>query len=97
MPPRLSAKEVVVLKLLVQGSRPMYGLELVVEAAGALKRGTVYVTLDRMEDKGYIVSTKDQDPEAGAAAPRRYRITGLGQRAHAAWASAAERFAGGMA
>ena len=32
----------------------MYGLELVTESEGALKRGTVYVTLGRLEEKGYV-------------------------------------------
>ncbi len=32
----------------------MYGLELVKEGEGELKRGTVYVTLGRMTDRGTL-------------------------------------------
>lgn len=91
-PPRLSDKEVLVLRLLVSAGREMYGLQLVEESEGALKRGTVYVTLDRMEDKGYIRSRKDPSAADGAAARRLYKPAGLGQRALAAWEMAAQHF-----
>ena len=52
--PKLSKKEAVILDLLVnQGS--MYGLEMI-RASDELKRGTVYVTLGRMAEKGYVES-----------------------------------------
>ena len=54
-PPTLSSKESLILSLLAAG-RPLYGLELVAASKGQLKRGTVYVTLGRMEDKGYVES-----------------------------------------
>ena len=64
----------------------MYGLALVQESRGALKRGTVYVTLGRMEEKGYVESRLEA-PSAGAIGlPRRlYRPTGLGLRVLDAW------------
>ena len=46
--PRLSAKEAIVLDLL-GGGEPLYGLQLVALSEGRLKRGTVYVTLGRIE------------------------------------------------
>jgi PadR family transcriptional regulator PadR len=77
--PTLSGKEMVVLGLLIGGE--MYGLELVEASAGRLKRGTVYVTLNRMEDKGYVES-RQESPRAGAIGlPRRmYRPTAHGRR-----------------
>ena len=51
----VSRKELLVLELLV-GNKQLYGLQLVAASKGRLKRGTVYVTLGRMEDKGYIAS-----------------------------------------
>ena len=45
-PPTLSAKEHLVLELLVANG-PSYGLQLVSGSRGQLKRGTVYVTLGR--------------------------------------------------
>ena len=46
----LSAKESLILELLIQ-DKELYGLELVAASRRRLKRGTVYVTLGRMEDK----------------------------------------------
>ena len=56
-----------------------------------LKRGTVYVTLDRMGDKGYVQSHQEQ-PRAGASGiPRRlYQVTGYGQKAFEIWQLARE-------
>lgn len=91
--PRLSGKEMAVLKLLMDDGGEMYGLEMVGASNGALGRGTVYVVLDRMERKGYISSRKEEQPLDGAAARRLYRPTGLGQRAFAAWELARAQFA----
>ena len=68
----------------------MFGLRLVQESNGTLKRGTVYVTLGRMQDKGYVESWT-QTPSPGAIGlPRRlYRPTGYGLRVLQAWAAAA--------
>lgn len=83
--PSLPPKERLILDLLVSGG-PMYGLQLVASSSGALKRGTVYVTLGRMEAKGYLTSEQEA-PSAGAIGlPRRlYTPTALGQRALRAW------------
>ena len=83
--PTLPGKERLVLELLVT-SGPMFGLQLVEASSNRLKRGTVYVTLGRMQEKGYVES--DQEPrETGAIGlPRRiYRATALGERALRAW------------
>lgn len=79
-----SATEMVVLELL--SGKEMYGLEMV-NASDRLKRGTVYVTLDRMEEKGLVRSRVVE--EKGRLAGRRvYSITGFGQAAYAAWIQA---------
>ncbi|WP_437709698.1 helix-turn-helix transcriptional regulator [Sorangium sp. So ce448] len=81
--PFLSDKETLILRMLVaQGE--MYGLQLVESSNGELKRGTVYVTLDRMEDKGYIESRRAPTEPGDGPAKRMYRATGLGERALAA-------------
>jgi DNA-binding PadR family transcriptional regulator len=78
--PRLpSGKELVVLELLATG-REMYGLEMV-RTSGRLARGTVYVLLTRMKDKGYVAS-RQEEIETQSGMPRQlYRITGLGRSA----------------
>lgn len=83
--PRLPSKERLILQMLVLNG-PMYGLQLVETSEGMLKRGTVYVTLGRLEAKGYVES--EQEPQAPGAIglPRRiYRPTGLGERVLRAW------------
>jgi DNA-binding PadR family transcriptional regulator len=83
--PRLSAKETLILDLLV-ARRELYGLQLVTASRGRLKRGTVYVTLGRMEEKGYVSSRlEDGPPEAGGLARRQYQATPLGRRLLEAW------------
>jgi DNA-binding PadR family transcriptional regulator len=77
--PRLSAKEFEILKLLRSGSA-LYGLELVKESDGSLKRGTIYVTLGRMEEKGYVTSEKEASQSHSGLPRRTYRISGLGSK-----------------
>jgi PadR family transcriptional regulator PadR len=90
--PTLSPKESLILELLI-GAKEMYGLELVAASDGALKRGTVYVTLGRMEDKGYVASRLESAPRAAGGLPRRiYAPTPLGREVLAAWTTAASRF-----
>ena len=44
--------------------------------------GAVYVTLDRLEDKGLVSSSlSDPTPERGGRAKRYYRLEALGERA----------------
>lgn len=86
-PPRLSAKETIVLDLLGDG-QPLYGLQFVALSHGRLKRGTVYVTLGRMEAKGYVVSTDEVEASTDGKLPRRlYRPTPLGLRVRQAWST----------
>jgi PadR family transcriptional regulator, regulatory protein PadR len=76
----LSNKERVILELL--GARgELYGLELVDASNGDLKRGTVYVTLSRMEAKGIVSARPEPAPARHSGLPRRrYRATALGVR-----------------
>ena len=80
--PKLSRKEFSILQLLISKGE-MFGLEMVEASGGELKRGTIYVTLQRMGDKGYIESREEprELPEIGI--PRRkYSATGLGDRVY---------------
>lgn len=95
--PSLSAKESLILELLI-GAKAMYGLELVAASSGALKRGTIYVTLGRMEDKGYLASKLEDAPPAAGGLPRRiYAPTARGREVMAAWITAASRLSVRMA
>jgi DNA-binding PadR family transcriptional regulator len=85
----LSAKESIILELLVR-EKELYGLQLVAASRRRLKRGTVYVTLGRMEDKGYITSRLEDRPSDEGGLPRRlYQPTALGRRVLTTWTQAA--------
>ncbi len=78
--PRLSGTEFIIMKLLTGIRGEMFGLELVRASNDKLKRGTIYVTLGRLEDKGYVTSRREEAKE-GVSIPRRlYKPTGLGVR-----------------
>jgi PadR family transcriptional regulator len=48
----------------------------------AVALGAIYVTLDRLEDKGMVTSwLTDPTPERGGRAKRCYRLEALGERA----------------
>src|SRR5437773_5852530 len=87
--PTLSAKESLILELLVH-EKEMYGLELVAASKRRLKRGTIYVTLGRMEEKGLVTSRLEAAPADAGGLPRRiYEATPLGRRVLDAWSHVA--------
>ena len=93
--PRLSRTEHLILGLLADDES--FGLELVERSKGGLKRGTVYVTLARMQEKGYVESRTELLPPGGIGLPRRlYRPTAHGIRVLRAWALAARAMSGSL-
>ena len=79
------------------GSQERYGLELVHTSGGQLKRGTVYVTLHRMEDKGLLESYVKEKPPTASGIPRRmYRVTGHGAQVWQAYQAAVAIMAGAI-
>jgi DNA-binding PadR family transcriptional regulator len=74
-----------------------YGVTIhskVQELAGAkaVSLGAIYVTLDRLEDKGLVTSwLTDPTPERGGRAKRCYRLEALGERALQESAATAKR------
>jgi PadR family transcriptional regulator PadR len=88
----MSRTESLVMALLGRGER--YGLELVDASSGALKRGSVYVTLARMEEKGFVESwQEDRAPHASGPPRRLYRATPYGLKVHEAFATLREALA----
>ncbi|MEZ5317751.1 MAG: helix-turn-helix transcriptional regulator [Vicinamibacterales bacterium] len=71
---RLATSEHLILTLLARDGAS-YGLQLVEASRGKLKRGGIYVTLGRMEDKGLV---RSKPAEGGR---RLYAPTALGERA----------------
>src|SRR5579863_8199205 len=61
-------------------------------APRSISLGAVYVTLDRLEDKGLISSRlSDPTPERGGRSKRFYRLEALGERALEESAATAKR------
>ncbi|HHM04752.1 MAG TPA: hypothetical protein ENJ19_03305 [Gammaproteobacteria bacterium] len=102
-PTKLSLTEAVIAHLLRQSDAPLFGLELVRRSAGGelkLKKGTIYVTLERMEKKGLVISELETAPpphvkEGDFYIPRRlYTLTPKGMQALEALEDAVARIPG---
>ena len=82
--PSMSMTESLILDLL--RARDRYGLELVEASGGSLKRGSIYVTLARMETKGFVESWQEERAPGAIGLPRRlYRATDYGLKVHDAY------------
>ena len=91
-PPSMSRTESIAMELL--RGRERYGLELVDASGGALKRGSVYVILARMEEKGFVDSWQEERAQGASGLPRRlYRATPYGLKVHDAFAMLREALA----
>ena len=78
--PRLSHKEFVILEMLTKKGE-MYGLEMVSSSEGELKRGTIYVTLQRMTEKDFVESREESRLESETNVVRRiYTATDFGEK-----------------
>ena len=90
--PSMSRTESLVLELL--RGRERYGLELVDASRGSLKRGSVYVILARMEEKGFVESRQEERTVGAGGLPRRlYRATPYGRKVHGAFTMLREALA----
>ena len=75
----------------------LYGLAIVERSEGRVGRGTAYVTLGRMEEKGFIVSRQEDRQTGAIGLPRRlYKITGHGESVLNAYELAAFTFSDAM-
>jgi DNA-binding PadR family transcriptional regulator len=84
--------------MLLSNGRELYGLEMVDASNGELKRGTIYVTLQRMKEKGFIDSKPAPRPAPEVGIPRRvYWPTGHGRRVYAAYEAAYTALVTGLA
>jgi len=74
-------KELDILRLLASRPEGLYGLQMVDLSEGRIKRGSVYVYLQRLKDDNLVGVKEVPAPEGYGGLPRPvYRITGLGQR-----------------
>lgn len=86
----LSPTQARILELLIAKGGEMYGRELAKEPGAGLKQGAIYVTLQRMEERGYVESRTVA--HKGPGLPRRmYKPTNLGRVLSEAWGMAGMR------
>ena len=78
--PKLAAKEREILDLLVASKQELYGLQIVDRSGGRISRGSVYVLLGRMKERGLVASRVEQDAKVPGMPRQLYRATGLGLR-----------------
>ena len=82
--PQLAGTERLILSFLHDGEQ--FALRLADRSGGALKRGTVYITLQRMQSKGYVESYVEAVVAGAMGRPRRwYRPSAYGRQVLAAW------------
>jgi PadR family transcriptional regulator, regulatory protein PadR len=97
MPESVGQFEQIILTAILSLRDEAYGVTIHKKAAqlAAPKKispGAVYVTLDRLEDKGLISSwLSDPTPERGGRSKRFYRLEALGERALEESAATARR------
>lgn len=79
----ITGTEHLILSLLFNGSlSSQYGLELVGKSKNKLKKNTIYAMLQRLEQKGFIQSKKENTSVIARGGHRRlYRITRKGTNA----------------
>jgi PadR family transcriptional regulator, regulatory protein PadR len=78
--------ELLVLLAVLQAGEDANGAAILKElqerAARDVARGALYVTLDRLEEKGLLASTTERDPSPRGGRPRRfYRVRAAGRQA----------------
>jgi DNA-binding PadR family transcriptional regulator len=93
--------EEIVLLAVLRLEEQAYGAKIRQTVAEALKKdvsiGAIYVTLDRLERKGYLKSWQGEaTPERGGRAKRYFRIEGVGVRALNDTAAARNRLTEGF-
>ena len=79
-----TTREAAILSILINGER--YGRQVRDEYEDRMQRkmplGSLYVTLDRMEDAGFVTSRMgDASPRRGDNRRKYFKITGAGRRA----------------
>ncbi len=75
--------------------RGAYGLQIVAKSRGAVNRGSVYVLLGRLEEKGFVrVIRPKADPDYPGHPRPMYQLTADGSRVLAAAGAIGLKFAG---
>lgn len=95
---KVSATESLILEQLDTAAEHewLFGMQMVRESNGALKRGSIYVLLGRLEAR-CLVQSWAKDPEDSHLPPKRYyKITDHGRRLYRAWKAGQAAMAAAM-
>lgn len=97
--PSLPLKETIILEIIVSSNSELYGFEIVSKNPKLLKFGTIYTTLHRMQEKGYIISRCEDSTRDGQRGPNRrgmrkrlYKATNKGKIILEIWGNARREF-----
>jgi hypothetical protein len=72
---RVSPKEAVIVSILLNSGREMYGYEIMKTTRGEVSLASIYTMLSRLEAKGLVSSKLESVSAKGFAIPRRwYRV-----------------------
>lgn len=77
---RVSLKELLILRLLIDNPKGLYGSEFVSITEGKLTRASIYTMLDRMVGKGYVRETVEPLASEAGIPRTRHSITAKGAR-----------------
>jgi len=69
-PPRITLPEMIVLQSLTRKNRKHYGMKLIRDTG--IKSGTMFVILRRFEERGYVVSEREDSKIAAGRPCRKY-------------------------
>ena len=73
--------EMVVMRILQDAPKGLYGLQIVAESDKAISRGSIYVLLSRLQEKGYVKSRRPQsDPDYPGLPRPIYTLSAEGSR-----------------
>lgn len=76
----LSKKQLLILEILYKNHpKEMYGLDIVIESEGKLRRGAIYIDLGRLVELGEVGMRRDGKPIYGVERIL-YRLTSRGHR-----------------
>lgn len=90
-----TASEMLVMRILQNEPRGLYGLQVVEQSDGVVKRGSVYVLLGRLEEKGFVRVLRPKSETGLPGMPRPiYQLTGQGSKVLAAAETIGLSFAG---
>lgn len=78
----MSPKEQLVLRILMDNPKGLYGSQFVQLSEGKLSRGTIYVLLDRLVEKGYVREEEQPPTSEYQIARTRHFLAAAGQKAY---------------